>query len=147
MVAQNGSLRSGRLSCRRISPLMKKFAGVRRNGRYRMRNTLVVVGQVTTLGVATSVATATTHVGFNIGRNQRTLVDLELLRSNKNSSWDIIASPRLLASHLQPASIKQGAKFHIRFPAGKVARRRWNLKRPVLGWRSRPRCYKKVASG
>ncbi|QZY50165.1 hypothetical protein K7G95_06540 [Escherichia coli] len=88
------------------------------------------VGQVTTLGSDLSVATATTHVGFNIGRINGRLLDLELSALEQKQQLDIIASPRLLASHLQPASIKQGAKFHIRFPAGKVARRRWNLKRP-----------------
>lgn len=88
------------------------------------------VGQVTTLGSDLSVATATTHIGFNIGRINGRLLDLELSALEQKQQLDIIASPRLLASHLQPASIKQGAKFHIRFPAGKVARRRWNLKRP-----------------
>ncbi len=36
------------------------------------------VGQVTTLGSDLSVATATTHVGFNIGRINGRLLDLEL---------------------------------------------------------------------
>lgn len=105
------------------------------------------VGQVTTLGSDLSVATATTHIGFNIGRINGRLLDLELSALEQKQQLDIIASPRLLASHLQPASINRGAKFHIRFPAGKVARRRWNLKRPSWGWKSRPRCYKKVVSG
>ncbi len=106
------------------------------------------VGQVTTLGSDLSVATATTHVGFNIGRINGRLLDLELSALEQKQQLDIIASPRLLASHLQPASIKQGERNSISgFQRGKVARRRWNLKRPSWGWRSRPRCYKKVASG
>ncbi|STI79505.1 outer membrane porin HofQ [Escherichia coli] len=105
------------------------------------------VGQVTTLGSDLSVATATTHVGFNIGRINGRLLDLELSALEQKQQLDIIASPRLLASHLQPASIKQGSEIPYQVPAGKVARRRWNLKRPSWGWRSRPRCYKKVASG
>ncbi len=92
-----------------------------------MRNTLVVLGKSPRL-VATSPATATTHVGFNIGRINGRLLEFQLSALEQKQQLDIIASPRLLASHLQPASIKQGAKFHIRFPAGKVARRRWNLR-------------------
>ncbi len=105
------------------------------------------VGQVTTLGSDLSVATATTHVGFNIGRINGRLLDLSFPRSNKNSSW-ILSPVRVCWPHIfSLPALNRGAKFHIRFPAGKVARRRWNLKRPSWGWRSRPRCYKKVASG
>lgn len=88
------------------------------------------VGQVTTLGSDLSVATATTHVGFNIGRINGRLLDLELSALEQKQQLDIIASPRLLASHLQPASIKQGSEIPYQVSSGKVARRRWNLKRP-----------------
>ena len=65
----------------------------------------------------------------------------------ENSSW-ILSPVRGCWPHIfSLPALNRGAKFHIRFPAGKVARRRWNLKRPSWGWRSRPRCYKKVASG
>lgn len=105
------------------------------------------VGQVTTLGSDLSVATATTHVGFNIGRINGRLLDLELSALEQNSSW-ILSLVRVCWPHIfSLPALNRGAKFHIRFPAGKVARRRWNLKRPSWGWRSRPRCYKKVASG
>ncbi len=105
------------------------------------------VGQVTTLGSDLSVATATTHVGFNIGRINGRCWILSFPRSNKNSSW-ILSPVRVCWPHIfSLPALNRGAKFHIRFPAGKVARRRWNLKRPSWGWRSRPRCYKKVASG
>lgn len=105
------------------------------------------VGQVTTLGSDLSVATATTHVGFNIGRINGRLLDLELSALEQNSSW-ILSPVRVCWPHIfSLPALNRGAKFHIRFPAGKVARRRWNLKRPSWGWRSRPRCYKKVASG
>lgn len=105
------------------------------------------VGQVTTLGSDLSVVTATTHVGFNIGRINGRLLDLELSALEQNSSW-ILSPVRVCWPHIfSLPALNRGAKFHIRFPAGKVARRRWNLKRPSWGWRSRPRCYKKVASG
>lgn len=105
------------------------------------------VGQVTTLGSDLSVATATTHIGFNIGRINGRLLDLELSALEQNSSW-ILSPVRVCWPHIfSLPALNRGAKFHIRFPAGKVARRRWNLKRPSWGWKSRPRCYKKVASG
>lgn len=101
------------------------------------------VGQVTTLGSDLSVATATTHVGFNIGRINGRLLDLELSALEQNSSW-ILSPVRVCWPHIfSLPALNRGAKFHIRFPAGKVARRRWNLKRPSWGWKLRPRCYKR----
>lgn len=105
------------------------------------------VGQVTTLGSDLSVATATTHIGFNMDASTDVYWILSFPRSNKNSSW-ILSPVRVCWPHIfSLPALNRGAKFHIRFPAGKVARRRWNLKRPSWGWKSRPRCYKKVASG
>ncbi|MDO1871112.1 DNA uptake porin HofQ, partial [Escherichia coli] len=63
------------------------------------------VGQVTTLGSDLSVAPATTRLGFNIGPINGRLLDLELSRLEQRQQRDIIASPLLRASHLQPASI------------------------------------------
>ncbi len=40
-----------------------------------------------------SVATATTHVGFNIGRINGRLLDLELSALEQKQQLDIIASP------------------------------------------------------
>ncbi len=105
------------------------------------------VGQVTTLGSDLSVATATTHVGFNIGRINGRLLDLELSALEQKQQLDIIASPRLLASHLQPASIKQGSEIPYQVSSGESGATSVELKRPSWGWRSRPRCYKKVATG
>ncbi len=84
-----------------------------------MRNKLVALGRVTTLGSDLSVATATTHVGFNIGRINGRLLDLELSALEQKQQLDIIASPRLLASHLQPASIKQERNSISGFQRGK----------------------------
>ncbi len=50
---------------------------------------------------------------FNIGRINGRLLDLELSALEQKQQLDIIASPRLLASHLQPASIKQGERNSI----------------------------------
>lgn len=105
------------------------------------------VGQVTTLGSDLSVATATTHVGFNIGRINGRLLDLELSALEQKQQLDIIASPRLLASHLQPASIKQGSEIPYQVSSGESGATSVEFKEAVPGWRSRPRCYKKVAFG
>jgi type II secretory pathway component HofQ len=42
--------------------------------------------------------------------DQRRLLELELSALEQKQQVEIIASPRLLASHMQPASIKQGVK-------------------------------------
>lgn len=51
------------------------------------------VGQVTTLSSDLAVATATTQVGFNIGRINGRLLDLELSALEQKQQLDIIASP------------------------------------------------------
>lgn len=91
------------------------------------------VGQVTTLGSDLSVATATTHVGFNIGRINGRLLDLELSALEQKQQLDIIASPRLLASHLQPASIKQGSEIPYQVSSGESGATSVEFKEAVLG--------------
>lgn len=72
---------------------------------------------------------------------------LSFSRSNKNSSW-ILSLVRVCWFYIFSLLVlNRGAKFYIRFLAGKVARRRWNLKRSFWGWRLRLRCYKKVVFG
>lgn len=90
------------------------------------------VGQVTTLGSDLSVATATTHVGFNIGRINGRLLDLELSALEQKQQLDIIASPRLLASHLQPASIKQGSEIPYQVSSGESGATSVEFKEAVL---------------
>lgn len=101
------------------------------------------VGQVTTLGSDLSVATATTHVGFNIGRINGRLLDLELSALEQKQQLDIIASPRLLASHLQPASIKQGSEIPYQVSSGESGATSVEFKEAVPGWKLRPQCYKR----
>lgn len=91
------------------------------------------VGQVTTLGSDLSVATATTHIGFNIGRINGRLLDLELSALEQKQQLDIIASPRLLASHLQPASIKQGSEIPYQVSSGESGATSVEFKEAVLG--------------
>ena len=101
------------------------------------------VGQVTTLGCDLSVATATTHIGFNIGRINGRLLDLELSALEQKQQLDIIASPRLLASHLQPASIKQGSEIPYQVSSGESGATSVEFKEAVLGMEVTPTVLQK----
>jgi protein transport protein HofQ len=96
------------------------------------------VGQFTTLGSDLSVASATSHVGFNIGRINGRLLDLELSALEQKQQVDIIASPRLLASHMQPASIKQGSEIPYQVSSGESGATSVEFKEAVLGMEVTP---------
>ncbi len=90
-------------------------------------------GQLTTLGSALSVASAPTHLGFNIGRINGRMLDLELSALEQKQQLEIIASPRLLASHMQPASIKQGSEIPYPVSSGESGATSVEFKEAVLG--------------
>ena len=96
------------------------------------------VGQVTTIASDLSVANTTTRVGFNIGRINGRLLDLELSALEQQQQLDIIASPRLLASHLQPASIKQGSEIPYQVSSGESGATSVEFKEAVLGMEVTP---------
>ncbi|KFA84311.1 MULTISPECIES: DNA uptake porin HofQ [Enterobacter] len=96
------------------------------------------VAQLTTLGSDLSVASATSHVGFNIGRINGRLLDLELSALEQKQQVDIIASPRLLASHMQPASIKQGSEIPYQVSSGESGATSVEFKEAVLGMEVTP---------
>ncbi|HIE5390216.1 TPA: DNA uptake porin HofQ [Enterobacter cancerogenus] len=96
------------------------------------------IGKVTALGADLSVANATTHVGFNIGRINGRLLDLELSALEQKQQVDIIASPRLLASHMQPASIKQGSEIPYQVSSGESGATSVEFKEAVLGMEVTP---------
>lgn len=95
-------------------------------------------GQVTTLGSDLSVANGTTRIGFNIGRIDGRLLDLELSALEQKQQVDIIASPRLLASHMQPASIKQGSEIPYQVSSGESGATSVEFKEAVLGMEVTP---------
>ncbi|MDA8478367.1 DNA uptake porin HofQ [Citrobacter sp. Awk 4] len=101
------------------------------------------VGDVTTMTSDLSVATATTRVGFNIGRINGRLLDLELSALEQKQQLDIIASPRLLASHLQPASIKQGSEIPYQVSSGESGATAVEFKEAVLGMEVTPTVLQK----
>ena len=96
------------------------------------------VGQVTKIASDLSVANATTRVGFNIGRINGRLLDLELSALEQQQQLEIIASPRLLASHLQPASIKQGSEIPYQVSSGESGATSVEFKEAVLGMEVTP---------
>lgn len=95
-------------------------------------------GQVTTLGSDLSVANGATRIGFNIGRIDGRLLDLELSALEQKQQVDIIASPRLLASHMQPASIKQGSEIPYQVSSGESGATSVEFKEAVLGMEVTP---------
>lgn len=101
------------------------------------------LADVTTLSSDLSVAAATSRVGFNIGRINGRLLDLELSALEQKQQLDIIASPRLLASHLQPASIKQGSEIPYQVSSGESGATSVEFKEAVLGMEVTPTVLQK----
>ena len=95
-------------------------------------------GQITTLGTELAVASATGRLGFNIGRINGRLLDIELSALEQKQQLEIIASPRLLASHMQPASIKQGSEIPYQVSSGESGATSVEFKEAVLGMEVTP---------
>ena len=91
------------------------------------------VGQLTTLGSDLSVASATSHVGFNIGRIDGRLLDLELSALEQKQQVDIIASPRLLGTQIKTATNKHGSLIHDQVSSGVSGATSVEFKEAVLG--------------
>lgn len=100
-------------------------------------------GKITTLSSDLSVADATTHAGFNIGRISGRLLELELSALEQKQQLEIIASPHLVASHLQPASIKQGSEIPYQVSSGESGATSVEFKEAVLGMEVTPTVLQK----
>ena len=96
------------------------------------------IGDITTLSSDLSVGEATTRVGFNIGRIDGRMLDVELSALEQAQQLEIIASPRLLASHQQPASIKQGSEIPYQVSSGESGATSVEFKEAVLGMEVTP---------
>lgn len=101
------------------------------------------VRAVTSLVSDLPAAAATSRVGFNIGRINGRLLELELSALEQKQQLDIIASPRLLASHLQPASIKQGSEIPYQVSSGERGATSVEFKEAVLGMEVTPTVLQK----
>ncbi|ROR95366.1 protein transport protein HofQ [Raoultella terrigena] len=95
-------------------------------------------GKFTALGSQLAVGDASTRTGFNIGRINGRLLALELSALEQKQQVDIIASPRLLASHMQPASIKQGSEIPYQVSRGENGATSVEFKEAVLGMEVTP---------
>lgn len=80
-------------------------------------------------------------VGFHVARIGGRLLELELSALEQENQVDIIASPRLITSHQQTASIKQGSDIPYTVSRGKKRQRPLSSKKRCWGWRSHPKFY------
>jgi len=96
------------------------------------------IGDITALSSDLAVSEATTRVGFNIGRIDGRMLDVELSALEQAQQLEIIASPRLLASHQQPASIKQGSEIPYQVSSGESGATSVEFKEAVLGMEVTP---------
>ena len=95
-------------------------------------------GQPGTLRSDLSVPGATAQAGFNIGRIGGRLLELELSALERRQQLEIIASPRLIASHQHPASIKQGSEIPYQVSSGESGATSVQFKEAVLGMEVTP---------
>lgn len=92
----------------------------------------------TTVSADLAVANATTRLGFNIGRIDGRMLEFELSALEQKQKVEIIASPRLLAAHQQPASIKQGSEIPYQVSSGESGATSVEFKEAVLGMEVTP---------
>ncbi|WP_312628433.1 DNA uptake porin HofQ [Scandinavium sp.] len=100
-------------------------------------------GKVAAINSDLSAANATTYAGFNIGKISGRLLELELSALEQKQELEIIASPHLLASHLQPASIKQGTEIPYQVSSGESGATSVEFKEAVLGMEVTPTVLQK----
>lgn len=93
---------------------------------------------VSTLFADVSASSATSRLGFNIGRINGRFLALELSALEQKQQLEIIASPRLLTSHMQPASIKQGSEIPYQVSSGESGATSVEFKEAVLGMEVTP---------
>ncbi|MFB5747213.1 type IV pilus secretin PilQ [Cedecea sp. S5-13] len=94
--------------------------------------------QATTVSSQLAVNAANTTLGFNIGRINGRMLELELSALEQQQQLDIIASPRLLVAHQQAASIKQGTEIPYQVSNGKNEATSVEFKEAVLGMEVTP---------
>ncbi len=78
------------------------------------------------------------RIGFNLARMDAGLLELELSALEQENQADIIASPRLLTSHQQTASIKQGTEIPYEVASGGNGATSLEFKEAVLGMEVTP---------
>lgn len=82
---------------------------------------------------------STVSAGFNVARIGGRLLELELSSLEQENQIDIIASPRLMTSHQQTASIKQGSDIPYTVSRGEKGASSIEFKEAVLGMEVTPK--------
>jgi protein transport protein HofQ len=95
-------------------------------------------GRVSLLGADIAANNASAHVGFNIARIDGRLLEIALSALEQQQQLEIIASPRLMAAHQQPASIKQGTEIPYQVSNGEGGGTSVEFKEAVLGMEVTP---------
>ncbi|WP_435928736.1 type IV pilus secretin PilQ [Dryocola sp. BD613] len=90
------------------------------------------------LAADVSVGAATARAGFNIARIDGRMLEMELSALEQQQQLEIIASPRLMAAHQQPASIKQGTEIPYQVSSGEGGVTSVEFKEAVLGMEVTP---------
>ncbi|WP_261371832.1 DNA uptake porin HofQ [Yersinia aldovae] len=85
------------------------------------------------------LSNAVVSAGFNVVRIGSRLLELELSALEQENQVDIIASPRLVTSHQQTASIKQGSDIPYTVSQGKKEGATIEFKEAVLGMEVTPK--------
>ncbi|MEA9445235.1 DNA uptake porin HofQ [Candidatus Fukatsuia symbiotica] len=80
--------------------------------------------------------------GFHVARISGRLLDLELSALEQEKQVDIIASPRLITSHQQTASIKQGTDIPYAVSSGTKGATTIEFKEAVLGMEVTPKIFR-----
>lgn len=88
--------------------------------------------------VASHLAASVASAGFNIGRIGGQMLEIELSALEQQRRLQIIASPRLLVAHQQPASIKQGTEIPYQISGGTQGANSIAFKEAVLGMEVTP---------
>jgi protein transport protein HofQ len=91
-----------------------------------------------TLNIALGASSPSLAAGLSVARVDGRLLDLELSALEQENQIDIIASPHLIASHQQAASIKQGTEIPYEVSSGSDGATSIEFKEAVLGMEVTP---------
>lgn len=95
--------------------------------------------RVNDFNVNLPLANSAVSAGFNVARIGGRLLELELSALEQENQVDIIASPHLVASHQQTASIKQGSDIPYTVSRGEKGAASIEFKEALLGMEVTPK--------
>lgn len=95
-------------------------------------------GRITGLAAGVSVNNPAANIGFTVARIDGRFLEIALSALEQQQQLEIIASPRLMAAHQQPASIKQGTEIPYQVAGSRGGRTSVEFKEAVLGMEVTP---------